>query len=666
MAAYYLAPPGSGGSDSNLGTEASPWATIGKFHTAAALPGDICYMRGGLFTVGAEITLTKDGTSGNRITLQNYPGETPILDGTTMTGGAGNWIIFMNGANWWHIKGLELRNNSQFGGIEADNCSNCIFELNNFHHNKWTGLFIGGSSSNNEVLNNDSHDNADPPDYGDADGFACVSDGTGNIWRGNRAWGNSDDGFDTFNGSNMLCENNWAWENGYREDGVTAGGNGNGFKFGGDGVNSNGSHTIRNNLSWKNRTRGYVDAGAVSPSTWDNNTAWSNAQRDWEINAAIAHVVRNNIAHAGGAVLINAAVLDTFNTWNLGVTVTNGDFESMDDSGADGPRNADGSLPTLSFLRLAAGSDLIDAGTDVGLPFSGAAPDLGAYERIADNPLPINDEFNRASLGSDWQATSNSTLPVISGNRLRVGVAGSTHNAFYNAATFPADQQAQVTLTTWSGSFEANAGILLRGSGSTYYLARAARNVAAHTTQIAKTVNGTFSSILIDTSVTWVAGDVLLARVIGTTISIYRNGVLVISASDSAIATGKPGVVMLLQSGSGVGDVELDSWTGDEAATPVAASVVGRLESLSRASNSRIVPVESTGRIVNTRTALVEAKQFAIAVSTTAVARLESLNQVGNGRTAQVESKQTSGLIFVRPPLRNFPRRWPGRTGVRS
>ena len=31
-------------------------------------------------------------------------------------------------------------------------------------------------------------------------------------------------------------------------------------------------------------------------------------------------------------------------------------------------------------MKLVAGSDLIDKGIDVGLPFNGSAPDLGAFE----------------------------------------------------------------------------------------------------------------------------------------------------------------------------------------------------------------------------------------------------------------------------------------------
>lgn len=56
------------------------------------------------------------------------------------------------------------------------------------------------------------------------------------------------------------------------------------------------------------------------------------------------------------------------------------DFLSLDTTGARGPRQPDGRLPQLDFLRPVAGSRLIDAGIDGGLPYVGAVPDLGAYE----------------------------------------------------------------------------------------------------------------------------------------------------------------------------------------------------------------------------------------------------------------------------------------------
>ena len=44
-------------------------------------------------------------------------------------------------------------------------------------------------------------------------------------------------------------------------------------------------------------------------------------------------------------------------------------------TGATNARNADYTLPTSSLFRLVAGSDLIDRGLNVGLPFAGSAPD---------------------------------------------------------------------------------------------------------------------------------------------------------------------------------------------------------------------------------------------------------------------------------------------------
>ena len=50
-------------------------------------------------------------------------------------------------------------------------------------------------------------------------------------------------------------------------------------------------------------------------------------------------------------------------------------------------RKADGSLPDLNgYFQLAEGSDLIDAGTDVGLAYEGTAPDLGAFEYGEEEP----------------------------------------------------------------------------------------------------------------------------------------------------------------------------------------------------------------------------------------------------------------------------------------
>jgi hypothetical protein len=58
-------------------------------------------------------------------------------------------------------------------------------------------------------------------------------------------------------------------------------------------------------------------------------------------------------------------------------------------------RQSDGSLPETTLLHLASTSGLIDKGTNVGLTFSGSAPDLGAYEYS-----PLNAVSNTTSTDS--------------------------------------------------------------------------------------------------------------------------------------------------------------------------------------------------------------------------------------------------------------------------
>ncbi len=89
--------------------------------------------------------------------------------------------------------------------------------------------------------------------------------------------------------------------------------------------------------------------------------------------------MRNNIGFPNDNT--NMGGVDSkFNTWDLNITPSSNDFASVADAGCMGPRQPDGSPPNLDFMKLHTGSHMIDKGTDVGLPYVGVAPDLGAYE----------------------------------------------------------------------------------------------------------------------------------------------------------------------------------------------------------------------------------------------------------------------------------------------
>ncbi|MEV4179182.1 carbohydrate-binding protein [Nonomuraea sp. NPDC049709] len=143
--------------------------------------------------------------------------------------------------------------------------------------------------------------------------------------------------------------------------------------------------------------------------------------------------LRNNIAYTGTLTSNMTGTSSAYNSWDLGVTLSDSQFRSVSTSGWDAPRQADGSLPTLPHLRLAANSTLIDKGTDVGLPYTGRAPDLGAFERPGDTPAGQRYEAETApavcqgTIDANWAGFSGSGF--CNGNNAAGAYAQFTANA---------------------------------------------------------------------------------------------------------------------------------------------------------------------------------------------------------------------------------------------
>jgi hypothetical protein len=96
------------------------------------------------------------------------------------------------------------------------------------------------------------------------------------------------------------------------------------------------------------------------------------------VNAGQEHVLKNNISLGSIDTIANASQQN--NSWNAGFSVSAPDFVSLEPSPAVIGRNPDGTWPRTDLFRLVQGSQLIDVGIDVGLPFTGSTPDLGAFE----------------------------------------------------------------------------------------------------------------------------------------------------------------------------------------------------------------------------------------------------------------------------------------------
>jgi hypothetical protein len=343
-----------------------------------------------------------------------YADETPVLDFRTQPYNSSNQGVKLSG-NYVHIKGLTIQGAGD-NGMQVTG-SNNIVEFCTFRWNCDSGLQMK-TGSNNLILNCDSYENFDymtggtsSPDYGgNADGFADKQyTNTGvNTYRGCRSWLNSDDGWDLYEKiGNTVIENSWCYANGpanydmtdnirYKTDSAawfskfknSSGryviknyGNGNGFKLGGNYTASN--TTLRNCVAVKNTVKGFDQNNNNGTMTIYNCTGYTNSPDYGFSNSSYGTLIIKNCASLSSRStnrLSSKSVTQSNNSWNSGFSCVASDFISLDDTQMINLRKANGSLPDITLLHQTASSGMIDKGVDLGMPFAGVAPDLGAFE----------------------------------------------------------------------------------------------------------------------------------------------------------------------------------------------------------------------------------------------------------------------------------------------
>jgi PKD repeat protein len=398
---YYVAT--NGNDSTGNGSIGTPYATLTKAVSIVSA-GDTIYMRGGTYIPTASLSLSKIGTAASPYRIRAYSGEHPILNFSSV--GSGNDGIGLKGA-YWQLYGLEMlgapHNAIRIqGGTLTGNGSYNTFEFCSFHDCGNTGFSVGASQTpttylagSNLVLNCDAYRNFDPPAGGNADGFALkYYIGPGNTFRGCRSWENSDDGWDLFGATSpVLIDTCWTWRNGSNVWGAaynsTFNGNGNGFKMGGNYV-ATASRLVRSVAyqNWGNGGKGIDQNNNTGSLTIDNNTSWGNRAADINMNTTPTTsgviTLRNNLV-ISGTVDIQGSATKISNSWQVitSPAANSNDVLSMDASLLASPRQADGSLPVTALVHPVPNGRLVDKGANIGDPFNGSAPDLGAYETAA-------------------------------------------------------------------------------------------------------------------------------------------------------------------------------------------------------------------------------------------------------------------------------------------
>ena len=360
-----------------------------------------------------------------------------------------------------------------FAFSNSDNCTAELMNVFNIGGTGCTIInsnnpyFLNCDSHNNG-------DGMSPDQWNFGDGFTCTGGdpSTDIVFEGCRAWMNGDDNWDFFAwaGTKVTIKNCWAFWASIKPWGLTgnqpneatmtpedatvwAGNNawhtstssGEGFKLGGFNVGGPGPvgmpTTLKKYLdhcvSFENSGTGYAANMAAQYSHQMqllNCIAYNNGNDGYGFatgrSVGIAMIFKNCIgannnqlesggdwAYDGLATNVsNNCWMSWYNGINYGnlyptVQATTADFVSVSSAGVTGARQADGSLPNLSFLKLKATSDLIDKGVNVGLPFSGVAPDLGPFEYTA-----TGNQTPTANAGTDQTITLPTNNVTLTGS----------------------------------------------------------------------------------------------------------------------------------------------------------------------------------------------------------------------------------------------------------
>jgi hypothetical protein len=430
---YYVATAAQGGNDANAGTSLSaPFATIAKAVSKATAPGDTVFVRSGAYVVNTPVKITQPGAAGKPIVITVYKpdmkdaGSRPVFDCSSMAVGGNNKGFVLDNAGYRVIYGIVIKGAGD-NGMSIAHSNHVTIEFCSFLQNHDSGLQIGDLSANVTIINCDAYENADrgpgtATAGGNADGFAPkINVGDAVLFRGCRAWMNSDDGWDGYlrtkkrggkDNVTTILEDCWAFRNGYYwlDGSTTQVQNGNGFKLGGSDTKDEAHNFVLIKcLSFYNKERGFDQNSNAGSVYLYNCSAYRNGGNDYALKSSKAIykagaelVLKNNMSLGAGGVNIpaestptrrlemehNVFLRDTFSREIL----------SFDTTGVTGMRDVQGNLPRIKFMHLDAAAPAphvyINKGVALpevvyhgktGLPASGGAIDIGAFEAGVDD-----------------------------------------------------------------------------------------------------------------------------------------------------------------------------------------------------------------------------------------------------------------------------------------
>ena len=383
--------------------------------------GDELYLADGQYDITSTIKINRSGNASAMITIAAATGAKPIIDFRNQTLDSNGITV---GGEYLHIRDLTIRYAGK-KGIWLEKAKYCILERLDVYGCCDSGIQLR-SGGHNTVVNCDSHDNFDYQNNGgNADGFADKQGDacSGNVYIGCRAWGNSDDGWDSFqrvtDGTPTVYINCITYNNGPakfdlsqhpRALGVDSeffegkdlknienNGNPNGFKLGGKGTVHDAE--LYRCLAVGHRSKGFDQNNNAGTMKIINCTSYANKinygfGNDYSYTLDIHNCISLDPVDDDIKTHASGTVTQSHNSWLDGFSASDSDFECLDvEELILAPRNDDGTLPETLLLRLkSTATNLIDKGVVVDkaafsgdiianyISYHGTAPDLGCYE----------------------------------------------------------------------------------------------------------------------------------------------------------------------------------------------------------------------------------------------------------------------------------------------
>ena len=220
-ASYYVDNQHPSASNANSGTEILPWLTLYEINNRTFLAGDTIYVKNGTYVVttgGSSTTpaigVLQAGSALNRITLRNYPGHTPVIDGQNV---AGRFKIGCR-SHYNTVRGFRIINTFDHGvlaggGAGPSRTLGCIIERfdveritasTTINPEAYKLLWSDGATIRDNLANNSMVSNPGQNVAGIAN-----EHGINSIIENNEAWGFSTGFFDKYGGNGNVFRFNY-------------------------------------------------------------------------------------------------------------------------------------------------------------------------------------------------------------------------------------------------------------------------------------------------------------------------------------------------------------------------------------------------------------------------------------------------------------------------